>query len=243
MCEQDVRVIELTAGSSLDATLRPMTPAPAPGEVEMFASRINACVAQCPAPVLDRSAIIAELRPTYRHAVDDREAAPALDAVVSAIVAERATRDQICARVCQGSLPQAEAPAQIAASAQARLQSIAGPAATLAAIAARPPRAAPAPEMPAVDDAERRPPGAAVAARGGRLVQDGARQVRSCRPTRRGQRCTMVLDTRQLGQAVGRSRREARSSRGRSEARQSSRRSEARSSSRRGSERSSRRRR
>jgi hypothetical protein len=183
MCNQAVRLLELSGdGTARDFTERPIQPATPLAQIEPEAQRVNACVARCSPPITDRNAILAELRDTYRHALDDNEGAAARDAIVDAMILEREGRDRVCARICHGALSADEAPTQLRALETTRNSSIAGPAATLATLAARPPRrATPEPVMPAIGRALR---GAGV----------GRQATSRCRQTARGPRCSLVLD-------------------------------------------------
>jgi hypothetical protein len=189
MCNQSIRFLELSAdGGARDFTERPLQPETRLADVAAEAQRVNACVARCPAPVTDRTAIMAELRDTYRHALDLNEGSAARDALIDALVLEREARDRVCARICHGALPAAEGPRQLRALEETRAASTASAMAALAALAARPiQRAAPEPVIPAADESERRPAGQEQRGR-------GAPQASRCRQTSRGPRCSLVLD-------------------------------------------------
>lgn len=190
LCDQSIRIIELSGdGASRDVTLVPLVPATPLADIETRARTVNACVASCPTPDLDRNSVTAELRNRFRHALDDAEGEPHVRTIIDAVLAERRAQDRVCAEVCYGRLGTADAPAASSAATSERTTVTAAAMAALGVIAARPPRVvAPEPPVPAADDSERRPPG--QQARQGR-----ARMVQVCRRTAQGRRCTMVLRT------------------------------------------------
>lgn len=203
ICQQGHHVLEVSSDGSLrDATGQAILPPLAGEAIAAAAERINACVRSCAPPELDRPALLAELRKTYGGAIDAPDAAPAIDDYISITLAQRQGKDQLCAAACQGSVTFEAARTQSTRIDSDSQQTLAAPAALLAAIAARPPSpriAAPSQNLPEADEGPPPP-------RKWRGKRRASAAGRRCRTIGSTGRCRLVLNIEPRGRAGGKAR-------------------------------------